>query len=297
MQRTVARRPVRSRQAARRMLSSAVGEYSPSLSKGARVRPLGLAEADKAAALAVSGALLPGHLPRMSGRVRVPWDDGVVSFTIDDLLSEQECASLIGISESYGYEKALVNIGGGQQVDASENYRKSGRWMVDSEDAAAILWRRMGLIPAVSNNFAKLAMNARTGWRPVGLNPRRRFLRYSPGDYFAPHSDDYFECGETGRKSFMTLMLYLNTPASGGETNFLNPHRTRVRDSASLTELRTTDGRSCAPRSGDLCVSVRPTTGMALFFDHEMYHEGALLAEGIKYSIRTDVMFEVTEQA
>lgn len=208
----------------------------------------------------------------------MPWAEDAVCFTVDDLLSEEECARLIELSESYGYEQALVNIGGGEQT-AMPEYRNSSRWMVDSEDAAALLWSRLTLIPeAVQTKMRAAALGATTltEWRPVGLNPRLRFLRYTPGDYFAPHSDGAHTCMEIRQRSFMTVMLYLNTPASGGETNFPHP------PAASFAKPIDDGGH----------VSVQPTTGAALLFDHEMYHEGALLREGVKYAIRTDVMFE-----
>jgi hypothetical protein len=34
-----------------------------------------------------------------------------------------------------------------------------------------------------------------------------------------------------------------------------------------------------------------PKSGSVLVFDHELLHEGALLKEGLKYAIRTDVMY------
>ena len=99
-----------------------------------------------------------------------------------------------------------------------------------------------------------------------------------PGDYFAPHSDGSFACDVTGQRSFITVMLYLNTPIDGGETNFLSRRPEYLK-------------RVDADCDGS-CVSVHPTTGSALFFDHQMYHEGALLNKGVKYAVRTDVMFE-----
>ena len=57
-----------------------------------------------------------------------------------------------------------------------------------------------------------------------------------------------------GDSSRCTLMLYLNHPESGGETNFLNPRDEGER------------------------VSVMPRPGLALLFDHELYHDGAPLA-------------------
>lgn len=73
---------------------------------------------------------------------------------------------------------------------------------------------------------------------------------------------------DDGQQSFMMVMLYLNTPRRGGETNFLNP------------------------RNEDDVASVIPAPGLALVFDHRLLHEGARLHAGTKYAIRTDVMFE-----
>ena len=219
--------------------------------------------------MAVSSILSSSqHFPQAVERVRIPWAEEDSCFKVDGLLSETECTQLIELSESYrGYESALVNAGGGQQV-AMPQVRSSGRWMVDSQDAAALLWSRLTLIPEVVPEKTTNRV-----WRPVGLNSRLRFLRYTPGDYFAPHSDGSYLCNETRQRSLCTLMLYLNKPKSGGETNILS----------------TAGGGKMVH---DDAVSVHPTAGSGLIFDHDLYHEGALLKEGIKYAIRTDVMFE-----
>ena len=36
---------------------------------------------------------------------------------------------------------------------------------------------------------------------------------------------------------------------------------------------------------------VQPETGMALVFPHHLVHEGAVVEEGIKYVLRSDVMY------
>lgn len=178
---------------------------------------------------------------------------------------------LIEVSESVGYEAALVNVGMGRQMQMPD-IRKSGRVIVDSEEAADILWRRLQHVVPI-----EIKPGVSSKWRAVGLNERLRFLRYTPGDYFAPHMDGCFKYGQGPRKgdmSFMTVMLYLNEPTKGGETNFMNP-----RDQHQIT-------------------SVVPRGGLALVFDHHLMHEGAVLLKGVKYAIRTDVMFRrVAEDA
>lgn len=98
------------------------------------------------------------------------------------------------------------------------------------------------------------------GRRAIGLNERIRYYKYGAGQRFAMHSDGYFR-RENGEQSFLTFMLYLNQDFSGGETIF------------DVTEIR-------------------PQTGMALVFTHELVHEGAVVRRGFKYVLRTDVMYE-----
>ena len=68
----------------------------------------------------------------------------------------------------------------------------------------------------------------------------------------------------------MTLQLYLNEGFGGGETTFFPTGNENDKDAK---------------------VPVVPRTGMGLLFEHHIMHEGSLLVEGIKYSVRTDVMY------
>ncbi len=97
--------------------------------------------------------------------------------------------------------------------------------------------------------------------RVVGINERFRCYRYAPGQYFAPHSDGAFRRNRK-EASELTLMVYLNEAFTGGETNFL-----------------------------DVDATVAPRVGMALLFQHQLLHEGATVAIGAKYVLRTDVMY------
>ena len=178
-------------------------------------------------------------------------------FTVEKLLSDVECAKLIALTTRMGYGKALVNVGGGRQIK-SDDFRKSGRVMIDSPAFAAALFERLRpLLPERHNE-------GRGDWEPVCLNERMRFLRYEPGDYFKPHQDGSF--ARDGERSFLTLMIYLDTPNKGGETNFIN-------------------------HNSGMVTSVHPHTGLGLVFDHLLEHEGATLLRGTKHAIRTDVMF------
>lgn len=95
----------------------------------------------------------------------------------------------------------------------------------------------------------------------VGLNELFRFYKYSPGQRFKMHKDGSFERNRFEASQY-TFMIYLNEAYTGGETIFA---------------------------SGEV---IRPETGTALVFHHPLRHEGSLLTGGIKYVLRTDIMYK-----
>ena len=154
--------------------------------------PTGQADSSDDAARAVGSILTHGSIPRrLEARgVELPWAPNATCFTIENVLSDDECEQLIALSERRGYEQALVNVGNGRQ--AMSDVRRSSRWMVDSESAADELWRRIERhVPDVVAK-SRSGKGTTVGWYASGLNERLRFLKYNPGDYFAPHQDGSF---------------------------------------------------------------------------------------------------------
>ena len=203
---------------------------------------------------------LEQRLPLVAQRVELPWAPDATCFTIEGLLSDDECEQLVALSESRGYEPAGGSDGG--RSAPSNSVRRSGRWCVDSGVAAEELWRRLEpLVPDVQRRVGHE--------RAMGLNERLRLLRYSRGDHFAPHQDATYRT-DAGQLSRMTVLVYLNTPDRGGQTRFHDPQA---------------DGHGQA-------VDVSPRKGLGLVFEHRLLHKGAELEAGVKYALRTDVMFE-----
>jgi tetratricopeptide (TPR) repeat protein len=111
-------------------------------------------------------------------------------------------------------------------------------------------------------------------WRAYGLNPQFRFCRYEPGQKFAAHYDGNFAISSED-KSFYTFMIYLNGGFDGGATNFLSD--------------------SATPPRGRVLESLAPEAGMLLVFQHNIYHEGEELRGGLKYMMRSDVMYRLED--
>ena len=101
------------------------------------------------------------------------------------------------------------------------------------------------------------------GLIPQYLSERFRFYRYEPGQRFKRHIDGRFKKNEE-EESRVTFMIYLNDDYSGGETKFDE-------------------------------VVIKPTKGMALCFIHEQKRESIAIADGVKYVLRSDVMYKIKE--
>ncbi len=97
------------------------------------------------------------------------------------------------------------------------------------------------------------------GRQAIGLNERFRYYRYEPGQRFEWHADGPHRRA-TSEMSLLSFIMYLNDDFSGGET--------AVMESV-----------------------ITPRRGMALFFRHELLHEGRPVLAGTKYVLRTDVMY------
>lgn len=178
---------------------------------------------------------------------------------VDDALSSAECDRWRRHLEDLGPSLATINRGATHEVDT--RIRNNDRVIFDDTDLAAELWARLG--HAIPDGLTERVARVRTDrrMRAVGLNERFRGYRYAPGQRFAPHFDGAFVRDMTER-SLLTVIVYLNDDFSGGETALL-----------------------------DYDTVVTPRRGLALLFEHAIYHEGRVVTAGTKYALRTDVMY------
>lgn len=98
------------------------------------------------------------------------------------------------------------------------------------------------------------------GYQILNFNEMLRVYKYAPGQQFKMHRDGSYIRNEK-EKSFYTFMIYLNDDFEGGETEFEN------------------------------LFTIAPKKGTALIFHHPLRHEGKTLISGLKYALRTDIMY------
>ena len=100
------------------------------------------------------------------------------------------------------------------------------------------------------------AMNGRAA---IGLNERFRLYRYIGGQQFDWHADVPYH-KDNNEMSLLTFIIYLNSGYLGGATRFE-------------------------------AVKVVGDVGLALVFQHGLLHQGSQVLDGVKYALRSDVMF------
>jgi prolyl 4-hydroxylase len=178
-------------------------------------------------------------------------------FFLSKFLTLKECKTLIALTNSVGYVET------NQKETRWSAHRKNGRLQVQSDSVAESLFQRL---QSETEHFPPKGKST-----PIGLSSNFRFYKYEPGDRFGMHIDDSIELGH-GTTHF-TLLFYLNSDFDGGSTKFY-------------------EGSN--PKTAKCVVDVIPEEGGALVHSHFptcLLHEGSQVTSGIKYLMRTDVVF------
>lgn len=229
--------------------------------------------------------ILPGPTPA-SAHVRIidfPRNTGLDdrwAIMIEDLLTPKECErlrSLVEPTDGEAWPAATVTAYDGSQLQLEESRRCGRIFFTSPEIADALLLRMIPFLPAeivtlfnAPDITGQYPVIRNETWRISKLREELRFLRYEAGDYFRPHCDGQFVEGQ--KKSFLTVHMYVSGEGlEGGETSFL-PDRSSPEDE---------------------CVKVNPKVGSVLIFQQrDLYHQGCEVKNGVKYTMRTDVVYE-----
>ena len=199
------------------------------------------------------------------------------SFELHHVLSRSECEAIVRLADDVGFQRPTCGGGIGSKEESPPPDRMV--WVTDRAWCDVVFGRCAGCLPMIQ------------GRRPVEINPRWRLYRYEPGFGLDRHQDRSFKAsgadaaGELrydvrrdGSESLLTLLIYLNEGMEGGGTMLY------ARD----------DGASALEE-------VTPSPGSALLFPHgrhnpdSVWHAGLPVVGGVKYIIRTDVVYEACQ--
>lgn len=184
---------------------------------------------------------------------------------IPDFLSPAECRELIGNAEKRGFSSA--------ELDYPPSYRNNDRQVLDDSTLAGWLLDRLHQV--VDGTASLLPDDIAADWTLQGINERLRLCRYRPGQRFHIHQDGVHHRGADCR-SMLTFMIYLTDgdDFEGGDTVFYS------------------QGPSDGEDESNLVARVRPRIGSLILFDHGIWHAGEEVTGGIKYVLRSDLLFQ-----
>jgi len=111
--------------------------------------------------------------------------------------------------------------------------------------------------------------------------PWYRFLEYSEGGYMNKHTDGSNLHPETMQRSVATMMIYLSTCSTGGETTLYRKCKKRRKHKG-----KRNDELSDEP---DVIERIRPVWNTALIFPHGWQHSGDHVEKESKIALRVDL--------
>eukprot|EP00746_Dinoflagellata_sp_MGD_P056274 gnl/MRDRNA2_/MRDRNA2_243935_c0_seq1.p1 gnl/MRDRNA2_/MRDRNA2_243935_c0~~gnl/MRDRNA2_/MRDRNA2_243935_c0_seq1.p1 ORF type:complete len:304 (-),score=54.48 gnl/MRDRNA2_/MRDRNA2_243935_c0_seq1:133-1044(-) len=225
------------------------------------VRPKGFDESAFPSADAVM------NWPAASAR-SVPGFPGALQ--ISKVLPRQMAEQYVQSAEGLGFDNAHHPSYQNQEKDQSEeSYRKNDRCVYQATQAQVkLLFDRLG-------PFLPPHLDAGTfgSWHLWGLNDMWRFYRYREGQSFPIHQDN-MTAKAKNMTTWFTVLIYLSDGFKGGST-LMHDYKEEVKQ------------------------EVVPEVGGALIFFHmppwSPLHSGAPVSEGVKYVLRTDVMYKAEQ--
>lgn len=212
---------------------------------------------------------------------RVVWLDGV--------LSAEECAALtVAVDKS-----SSLTFWNPDASAEARAFRNADTVEMNNPSLAEALWARVcsplssAILPISFTQDEDRELEGM--WAPAALNHDLLIAKYPPGGSFAPHTDGR-TTHDFNRRSFLSVIIFLNDIAAGGGTRF-------YKDEVLSRLLLDSAGRwTGAPSDETLLVS--PVRGRILVFDQDLVHEGVPPSDPHnKYIIRSDVMFQRTPPA
>lgn len=136
----------------------------------------------------------------------------------------------------------------------------------------------------IGNEFSRFETEENEVWRPVGVNPVFRLMKYEDiNDCLITHYDGPITIGEF--KSGMTFLIYIELPEDGGELRFIK-NETYVKTKDLI--LKDWD-KNASNEEVDFIPNIK--AGDAIIFDHYQLHDSPPLKKGKKFLIRSDILF------
>eukprot|EP01080_Neovahlkampfia_damariscottae_P007120 gene7120-11283_t len=212
------------------------------------------------------------------------------AFTVENLISKKEAKEIIEnvTKNEFMNLKTLYN-----------DIRDSSRQVILDKQLSTLLWKRLNNLikeEQLKYKFKPFGFQVSGFWEPYSINECFRISKYeSPSNGFQPHFDNPYT-KEIDEKSIFSLIIYLNDDYEGGETTI---YEENLLDLTEEIEKETFDGITVKDEikmnNGIKKYKshiIKPEIGKGLIFNHQFLHSGDPMKKGVKYILRTDIIFQ-----
>ncbi|KAI8907780.1 hypothetical protein DFJ77DRAFT_513900 [Powellomyces hirtus] len=177
---------------------------------------------------------------------------------IEQCLDAREIKQFVYTSEAAGFGTPKNKLG---DVIADARIRTDTGITIRMNDFANLLVRRLHPFLSSIDRYFQSEVN-------LFFSPDLRFAKYRVGGTFGAHRDTPLVWSwKNHTVSELTLLVYLNNVAEGGETRLMNVD--------TWTKIK-----------------IEPGKGRCLIFSHDIMHSALPVRRGIKRTSRTDVLVE-----
>eukprot|EP01080_Neovahlkampfia_damariscottae_P007933 gene7933-12402_t len=186
--------------------------------------------------------------------------ENTCAFILENFFTDSECRFYIDKLEKIGFRKI--------DSEYSVEYRNNERLILFSNELSGKMKEK--LFPLLTkkdiDQITPIGFGSNGIWKPHKINECFKFCKYEKNQKFEPHRDGIY-CPTEDECTIFTVLIYLNDNFTGGNTKFYN----------SKNELIHVES---------------PSSGNAIVFNSEAIHQAEEVKEGIKYILRTEIVFK-----
>jgi NAD+ synthetase len=198
---------------------------------------------------------------------------------IDNLIQQISMHEFVPVGIN-GYEKDY------NQGDLIGSYRLS----FYDESFSTYLWKKVNMMIEPYYYFSdkdSMDFYPNRVYRPIGINPLMRVIKYSDSNNcLVSHYDAPYDFKD-GRKTLMSVVIYLTNNCTDGHTRFLEDDQEHIPVNNRDLSDKKTMGNPC-----DVLYQFNCIAGSAVIFNHRILHDACPVLIGHKIIIRTDIIFE-----